>query len=112
MRKADRGRAPFHLSSTTFTTSATWLPRSRLAVTLTTQPGFGSARVSGCCQPSVKAGHVDAVSAGVSWSSALDVGQFVDGKDRGSLGLAMGADEDYIGGVSTEKLCRKNHFCP
>ena len=29
-----------------------------------------------------------------------------------SLGLAMGADEDYIGEVSTEELCRKNHFCP
>src|SRR5439155_12591660 len=31
---------------------------------------------------------------------------------RVHVGLAMGADEDYIGGVSTEELCRKNHFCP
>src|SRR5439155_17805707 len=30
---------------------------------------------------------------------------------RYRVGLAMGADEDYIGGVSTEELCRKNHFC-
>src|SRR3989441_6846947 len=37
-----------HFSNITFTTSATSLPASCLVVTLTTQPGLRSAKVSGC----------------------------------------------------------------